>query len=121
MRKFYISNKNELNEEELRTGKVSYGRIVDRYIDNLILCNNIPNVDDTIWNSIENLDEYDEIYQYFLCNIDEYIKDQLIEWGFIFSYSEALELDVLMVDHWGTSWNYVMTDVEWSENYEECK
>ena len=122
MKKFYISNKEELNSEELRTGRVSYGRIVQRFINNLLLCNNITDIDNSVWDNINtDMDELDEIYQYFLCNIDEYIKDQLIEWGFIISYSDMLDLDVLMVDHFGTSWDYVMTEVEWSENYEECR
>lgn len=130
MKKFYVSKK-DLNDEELRTGKVSYGRIVSRYIDNLVLCNNIPNIDEGIWDNMNyeekyknaeyDIDENFEIYQYYLCDLDDYVKDILIDWGFIISYSDVLELDVLMVDHWGTSWDYVMTDVEWSENYEECK
>ena len=124
MKKFYVS-KNELNDEELRTGKVSYGRIVDRYIKDLILCNNIANIDESVWDNQEFDDEiYEletmEIFQYYLCDIYDYVKEQLINWGFIFSYSNMLDLDVLMVDHWGTSWDYVMTDVEWSENYDEC-
>ena len=130
MKKFYVSKK-DLNDEELRTGKVSYGRIISRYIDNLVLCNNIPNIDEGIWDNMNyeekyknaeyDIDENFEIYQYYLCDLDDYVKDILIDWGFIISYSDVLELDVLMVDHWGTSWDYVMTDVEWSENYEECK
>ena len=120
MKKFYVSKK-DLNDEELRTGRVSYGRIISRYINNLVLCNNIPNIDDTLYDYEEGLEDDTEIYQYYLCDIDEYVKNILIDWGFIFSYSDVLELDVLMVDHWGTSWDYVMTDVEWSEDYEECK
>lgn len=120
MKKFYV-NKNELNSEELRTGRVSYGRIVERFIHNLLLCNSIVEIDQSVWDNIENLGEDTEIYQYFLCNIDNYVKDQLQEWGFILSYSDMLDLDILMVDHWGTSWDYVMTEVEWSEDYEECK
>jgi len=124
MKKFYVMKK-DLNEEELRTGKVSYGRIVERYIKNMLLCNNIESVDESVlYNSNdlydEESDEYTEIYQYFLCSIDEYTKNQLQEWGFLFSYSDMLDLDVLLVDHFGTSWDYVMTSVEWSENYEEC-
>lgn len=130
MKKFYVSKK-DLNDEELRTGRVSYGRIISRYINNLVLCNNIPNIDEGIWDNMNyeekyknaeyGIDEDFEIYQYYLCDLDEYVKNILIDWGFIFSYSDVLELDVLMVDHWGTSWDYVMTDVEWSEDYEECK
>ena len=124
MKKFYVMKK-DLNEEELRTGKVSYGRIVERYIKNMLLCNNIESVDESVLYNSNNLydeesDEYTEIYQYYLCDLDDYTKEQLEEWGFLFSYSDMLDLDVLLVDHFGTSWDYVMTSVEWSENYEEC-
>lgn len=124
MRKFYVK-KEELNDEELRTGKVSYGRIIDRYINNLVLCNNIENVDESVlYNSNgiydEENDSYTDIYQYYLCDLDDYTKEQLEKWGFLFSYSDMLELDVLLVDHFGTNWFYVMTDVEWTENYDEC-
>lgn len=121
MKKFYVEKK-ELNDEELRTGRVSYGRIVDRYIKDLLLCNSIESVDENIWDNVEidgELGDYEEIYQWYLCDLDDYVKEQLIEWGFIFSYSNMLDLDVLMVNHWGTSWDYVMTDVEWSENFDE--
>ena len=121
--KFYISDKSELNDEELRTGRVSYGRIVSRYIDNLVLCNDIVNEDEMVeLNVAENPAFYNnEIYQYYVCNIPDYIKELLTEWGFIISYSDKLNVDVLMVDHWGTSWDYVITEVEWSEDYDECK
>ena len=40
--------------------------------------------------------------------------------GIIISYSNMLDCDVLMVDHFGTNWDYVITDIEWTENLEEC-
>lgn len=125
MRKFYVK-KEDLNDEELRTGKVSYGRIVDRYINNLVLCNNIENVDESVLYNSNGIyddenDSYTEIYQYYLCDLDDYTKEQLEKWGFLFSYSDMLDLDVLLVDHFGTNWNYVMTDVEWTEKFEECE
>lgn len=120
MKKFYVV-KEELNDEELRTGCVSYARIVKRYLGDIILCNNINELDESIW---ENLEEpvNDEIYQYYLCDIDSWNKEWLEELGnpLILSYSNMLDLDVLMVDHFGTSWDYVITDVKWSENLEEC-
>lgn len=124
MKKFYISNKSELNDEELRTGKVSYRRIVERFIGDLVLCNNINELDTSIWDNLRNeLEEDDEIYQYYICDISEWDKEYLEELGepLILSYSDMLDLDILMVNHFGTSWDYVMTDVEWSENLEECQ
>lgn len=119
MKKFYISNKNELNDEEKKSGCVSYRRIIDRYISNLVLCNNIEEIDELVWENMSNYNE--EIYQFYLCNLSEFEKETLLEYGIILSYSNKLDLDILCVEHYGTSWDYVMTDVEWSENLEECQ
>lgn len=123
MKKFYIGNVNELNDEEKRAGRVSYRRLIDRYIDDLVLCNNIVNIDNTVFENMQNIDVDDddfEIYQYYLCNLSEFERENLLDYGVSLSYSELLDCDVLLVDHWGTSWDYVMTDVKWSENLDEC-
>lgn len=122
MKKFYISNKEDLNEYELNSGCVSYRRIIDRYIQDLVLCNNVVNIGN--WFSLNGNKHYmdckkDEIYQYYLCNLNEFEKETLTEYGIILTYSEELELDILCVDHWGTSWDYVLTDVKWTTDYNE--
>lgn len=123
MKKFYISSKEELNGEELKTGRVSYRKIITRFIRDLVLCNNITEIDFSVYDNIryEDLedDEDLEIYQYYLCDLTEYERKTLIEYGIILSYSDMLDLDVLCVEHWGTSWDYVMTDIEWTEDINE--
>ena len=121
MKKFYINNKEELNSEELRTGRVSYKRIIDRYISDLVLCNNIENLEpyEELYDNMQNGYEDIEIYQYYVCNLTEFEKEKLLEYGIILSYSNVLDVDVLCVDHFGTSWDYVMTDVKWTDNYDE--
>lgn len=128
MKKLYV-NKEDLNEKELKTGRASYKRLVDRYVGDIVLCNNITEVDDEIWDNVGESDLIDEdgdeindleIYQYYLCNVGEWQKEQLKGTGVILSYSKVLDCDVLMVQHWGTSWDYVMTDIEWTENLEEA-
>lgn len=120
-----LVNKNELNSEELKTGKVSYARAVERLIDDIVLCNNITNIDYDIYCNIINegyYDEehdYEEFYQFYLCNLDDWQRDFLKETDIIVSYSDVLDCDVLMVDHYGTSWDYVMTDIEWTEDPEK--
>lgn len=118
MKKFYINSKEDLNDQELRTGRVSYARIIEKFTNNnIVLCNNIVNIDNSVF---DNLDEYpNEVYQYYLCDLGSYDKEQLIECGVIVSYSDMLDLDVILVDHYGTGWGYVMTDVEWTENIDE--
>ena len=142
MSKFYV-NKEELNQEELRTGKVSYGRLVNRLIPNMVLCNSIEELDCDLFSNmiigdinyyIDNegnyrtQEEYEEdttgeiyeetevIYQYYLCDLSEWDLDYLKELGgVLLAYSNMLDLYVLMVNHYGTSWDYVMTDIEWAE------
>jgi hypothetical protein len=92
----------------------------------LLLCNEIPNVDELLFDNIENgeLTEYfdadgepceeedaeetreNEIYQYYL--IDEGTAERLKRsTNEIILYSERLDLYVLGVTHWGTGWGYV--------------
>lgn len=128
MKKMYV-NKEDLNSQELKTGRVSYKRLVEHYVGDIVLCNNITDVDDGIWDNVDASDLIDEdgdemndldIYQYYICNVSEWARKQLKGTGVILSYSDVLDCDVLMVQHFGTSWNYVLTDVEWTENLEEA-
>lgn len=62
---------------------------------------------------IEALEDahYEEIFQYFIIsdNGAEILKDYTDE---IVFYNEALDMYVWGVTHWGTSWNYVLTDIK---------
>mgnify|MGYP006913134187 CR=1 FL=1 len=128
MKKLYV-NKEDLNSEKLKTGRVSYKRLVERYVGDIVLCNNITDVDNEIWDNVDASDLIDEdgdemndlnIYQYYLCNVGEWEKEQLKGTGVILSYSNVLDCDVLMVQHFGTSWDCKITDIEWTENLEEA-
>ena len=121
--KFYLKEEDR-NEEERKTGYASYKSLVNRYIHDLVLCNNIAEIDDSIWENVqvgnlynEENDEYTEIYQFYLCNLSESDISSLKELtndnnDIIISYSDMLDCDVLMVDHWGTSWDYVSTSLK---------
>lgn len=84
--------------------------------NSLILCNEIVNIDESIY---ENCrfdifeDESKEIYQWFLtdCSLEqvEYLEEHF---GLLFTYSEKLDLFVLCVDHWGTCWDYVSCETD---------
>lgn len=85
----------------------------------LILCNEIQNEEYFLENCRFNLfDENDnpvDIFQTYLTNysLDDvrFLEDHF---GLLFSYSDKLDLFVLCVDHYGTSWDYVYcsTDLE---------
>ena len=129
--KKYVNDLNELNEEERRTGKISYKRLIERIANGIFLFNEAPKLSEYDFEFIcgndydkEN-DEYIEIYQYYLidlCITEEQLNNEFkeLQKELIIAWSETLQNYVLMVDHCGTSWNYVMTDIGYTTNYEEA-
>ena len=106
-------------------GNLSYATLCKLCFTDMVLCNNIVDVDEGIYDNLEWAPEdeddedweYPEIYQYYLVDVDNYFfekyKDQ-----FLMSYSEKLVLYVLCVDHFGTSWKYISSGVKIVENEE---
>ena len=87
----------------------------------LVLCNDIPNIDPGIYDKMEWYEDSEanrEIYQYFLTSYSkwdvDWFKDTFPD--LIFTYSDKLDLYVLCVDHWGTSWDYVWTTCKLPED-----
>lgn len=123
--KFYkkIEKRNEI---EKQTGKASYSTLVHRFIDNLVLCNNILQLDEFLFDNIVvgEIGEDTEIYQAYIIDIAnyniEYLQENLENTNdIIIAYSDMLDCYVLLVDHFGTSWDYVYTDVELTDNIDE--
>lgn len=119
----------------MKTYQTNYYVAVNWLHNSLVLCNNITSIDeDLFYNDCDSLsyweDEDGEIYndfddipedkqesanqidedvfQYYLTdcgsNDVEYLRDNF---GLKFAYSEKLDLWVLLVTHYGTSWEYV--------------
>ena len=145
MKKIGLLKNDEMGQYEKEQGWASYRTIVERFIGDIVLCNNAVEVDSYI---LENMDgfkyinsageyvteeeyyndmtgeieiDYPEIYQYYLCHVGQYDKEFCQKCGLIFSYSEVLDCDVLCVDHWGTSWDYVLTDCKLFDNWEDLE
>lgn len=96
----------KMGDYEKEQGFASYRTLVEYFIGDIVLCNNIINIDESIWSNLKNgydeeTEEYVEIYQYYLCNLSEWEEKELLKMGIILSYSDMLECDVLCVDHWG--------------------
>ena len=126
--KMYV-NMEDLNEEEKRTNKISYRRLINRISNNIWLFNNAPKLSKYDFNYEVNSDydeendEYLNIYQYYLIDINDYMIEKLNDikcQDIIIAWSETLEEHILMVDHFGTSWDYVMTSIEPTANYDEA-
>lgn len=125
--KFYC-NLEDLNEEEKRTNRISYRRLIDR-IGHVWLFNNAPKLSNYDFeyeigsDYDEENDDYIDIYQYYLIDADPYTIEKLQELkntGLIIAWSETLEEHVLFVDHFGTSWDYVMSEFEPTDNLDEA-
>ena len=58
----------------------------------------------------EEQDSFTEIYQYFI--VDGNGAEILKRFGEIVFYNDALDMYVWGVTHWGTSWDYVLTDIK---------
>lgn len=95
---------------------ISYSDAVKRFDNNLILCNNIPEFDLTIYDNMR-FSLYDEddnardIYQWCITDCTDTDVEFLEKWyGLLFTYSEMLDAYILCVDHWGTMWSDVMIE-----------
>lgn len=123
--KMYVNFEN-LNDYEKEHNRISYKRLVERYFDNMILCNNIANNYEDLEivagsDYDEEEDTYKDIFQYFIvdgCFNEEDLQKVGEELGVVY-YNSNLDLYILGVDHLGTSWDYVLTDIEPTKNYEE--
>ena len=100
-------------------GNLSYATLCKLCFTDMILCNDITAVDESIYDNLEwQPDEEDsddwewpEIYQFYLVNTDNYFFEEYKE-NFMMSYSDKLGLWVLCVDHFGTSWKYISTEIK---------
>ena len=119
-KKVGLLKNDKMGSYEKERGYASYRTVINMFISDAVLCNEIAKLDDSIFYNVnENYCEETEIYQYYLCNLSEYEQEQLTNCGIILSYSDMLDCDVLMVDHFGTSWDYVLTNVKLFDNYED--
>ena len=127
--KKYVSSLEDLNEEERKYNKISYRRLIDRISNTIYLFNEAPKLCNYDFEYELNSDyneeeeEYIDIYQYYLIDIDYYTIEKLKELkckDVIIAWSETLQNYVLMVDHFGTSWDYVLTDIEPTTDFEKA-
>ena len=120
---FYI-NEQDLNENERKHNRVSYANVIKRYVGDMVLCNELPNVDPTVWDNLNigacDDDDYIEIYQWYICHLDDDEIRALTHFGAIVTRSDLLDCDVIAVDHYGTSWDYVDTDAIPTQDYSKA-
>lgn len=117
----------KLNSYEIEHHKISYRTLLNYYDITPILCNNILEVDPYLFENLESGQLYDkendcyvDIYQYFIIDVSQWeledIKQKYND-ELIICYSSKLDNYILCVDHFGTSWDYVLTDIEYTTDY----
>lgn len=93
-------------------------RVAVHWLNNsYVMCNNIAEIDDSIFDNMrfsfydEETNEYIEIYQWFVSDCSDSDVEYLEEtFGLLFTYSDLLDCYILCVNHYGTSWDYVYCD-----------
>lgn len=96
----------------------TYKEAVHWLHNNFVLCNNIPGVDESVWDNArfplydDESETETDIFQWFITDASESDVEYLEKnFGLLFTYSNKLGCFVLCVDHWGTSWDYVPCEV----------
>lgn len=91
---------------------ISYRDASKYFYNSLILCNNIVDVDDAIFENCKLCNAKQDYYQYFLTDCSQDDAEKLHQWfGLNLLYSGKLGLYILCVEHWETSWDYVPCSV----------
>lgn len=126
---FISALKNYIEEEK---GEISYNTLTSFIFTDMVLCNNIEKYRDN-WD-LELGEDYDEetgeyidIFQYYIVDVDtwrlekykEYLQETNTKSDLILWYDNELDIYILGVDHCGTSWSYVPTNIEINKQEEE--
>lgn len=82
----------------------------------LIMVNRMEELQERIEELEEEQDYADEIYQYYI--VSDNGAEILKEINEIVFYNEELDMYVWGVTHWGTSWDYVLTDIKCNVPYD---
>lgn len=91
---------------------------------NMVLCNNIPQIDENVLYSDvlynEETEEFEEVYQWYITDVSEWVAEwQEKTFGIKYIYSEVLDCYVMPVFHCGTSWDCVpcqVLDQDWIDS-----
>ena len=99
-----------LNAKEKEYKRLSYENMLKVLTDNCYIINN--KLITRFGFDLLSKDKYsDIIYQYFI--ITKYTANKLLaHTNEVILYNEGLDIYLLGVTHFGTSWDYVLTDIE---------
>lgn len=120
-----VDNTEEIEALQEKIDSIQYD--IDEMIDtdesfedsgkHLEMKNKMEELQEQIEELEEEQDSMDEIFQYYI--VDGNGAEILKEINEIVFYNETLDMYVWGVTHWGTSWDYVLTDIKCNVPYEE--
>lgn len=106
----------DISKYGLENGYMDY-KCLSNIVGNTILNNNIINYEVDNWELINGVDyneekeEYIDIFEYYI--IDNWGVEFLVKYtDEIVYYNEILDIYLWGITHWGTSWDYVLTNIE---------
>ena len=108
----YTSDEAQERREELEEKREELETLYSEALDNdAPNAAELENQIDEINENIEALEEphYKDLFQFYI--VSDNARELLEEAGEAYFYCEELDLLVWGVDHWGTSWDYVLTNI----------
>ena len=104
--------KMKYNDEEKRHLKMSWGNFFQFFNIDHILCNEVAENLELEVTNIDELEDVDglEIFQYYIVNYNDLDLLKMLNEPILYNYK--LDLYILGVTHWGTGWDYVLTDID---------
>lgn len=125
MKKYYLKNsKREITQRELQIGYITLFTLSQR-VGKMILCNEMSQrYNDTMHlingtNYNEEAEDSSDIFQWYIITEEgaAYLTHHTDELVF---YDNELNLYVWGITHYGTSWKYVYTNIEVTDNADEA-
>ena len=132
LKNYIKSLPNEKEAYYLDTNTINFKTLINFLFTDMVLCNNITK--DYDFFTIELGEDYDEegnerveVFQYFIVDYDSWRLAQYEDWlaknakesDFILYYDNRLELYILGITHFGTSWDCVPTPIKIERDSEE--
>lgn len=106
----YVDNSEEINELNEKIDNLS-DLITDDSSEehDKAIQNQISELEDKVNDLESEQDEQPDVYQWYI--VDDSGADLLKECNEIVYYNETLDMYLWGVTHWGTSWDYVLTNI----------
>ena len=112
---FYGNKVSEYGIEHHRVDYATLSKAFPHILNNDIVPETYEYAEWEVVNGLDNEDIYElEVFQYYIIDYSGYVI--LKTWtDEVVYYNEKLNLYVWGVSHWGTAWDYVLTDIKISQ------